>query len=457
MLSGHKIVIVKTLTHKQHIKETILLSLPLIATQIGHVFTGMADNYFLGQIGKTELAAGVFSNGIFVLLLVFCIGMSFASTPLVSPAHINGDTKRKAELFKNALVLNLIVAIFAFLVLYFLSPLMVYMQQPEDVVELAKPFFNVLVFSMIPISFFFTCKQYAEGLSNTRAAMYISVVGNILNIVLNYCLIYGKCGLPALGYMGSAWASFIARCFMGGAFLWYIFYSPGTNDIKPFFKQVKLGGEALKSLWKIGINSGMQFTFEVAAFVIALFMAGKFGKEQIDAHGIAISLASFTYMFASGISSASTIRVSNFLAENNRAEVRKAGNMAVLLVLACMGFFALVFIVFKDALPLFFTTDAAILDLTSSLLLIAAAFQLFDGLQVTSIGILRGMEDVKFPTYITLIGYWVLALPLAYVLGFVCKMEVIGIWLALTFSLVFVGVILYWRFWKLTRVKDSKI
>lgn len=447
----------KTLTNRQHIKETIFLSLPLIATQIGHVFTGAADNYFLGKIGKTELAAGVFSNGIFVLLLVFCIGMSFASTPLVSSAHIKGDKRRKAELFKNALMLNLVVSTIAFLLLYFLSPLMIYLQQPPDVVELAKPFFNVLVFSMIPVSLFFSCKQYAEGLSNTRAAMYISIIGNLLNIVLNYCLIYGKCGLPVMGYMGAAWASFIARCFMGGAFLWYIFYNPDTNDIKPFLKQVKLGGEALKSLWKIGINSGMQFTFEVAAFVIALFMAGKFGKEQIDAHGIAITLASFTYMFASGISSASTIRVSNFIAENNKVEIRKAGNMAVLLVLACMGFFAVIFTIFNQTLPRFFTNDAAILDLTSSLLLIAAVFQLFDGLQVTSIGMLRGMEDVKFPTYITLIGYWVLALPLAYVLGFICKMEVIGIWWALTFSLVFVGVILYWRFRKLTKGTNSKI
>ncbi len=442
----------KTLTNRQHIKETVLLSLPLVATQIGHVFTGMADNYFLGRLGKTELAAGVLSNGIFVLLLVFCIGMSFATTPLVSSAFVKGDVERQATLFKNSLFLNLVVSIIAFLLLFFLSPLMIYLQQPADVVELAKPFFNVIVFSMIPVSFFFSCKQYAEGLSNTRAAMYISIIGNLLNIILNYALIHGKWGLPELGYMGAAWATFTARCFMGGAFLWYVFYNPKTNHIKQFYKKVKIGGEALKSLWKIGINSGLQFTFEVAAFVIALFMAGKFGKEQIDAHGIAITLASFTYMFASGISSASTIRVSHYAAEGNKSELKKAGNIAVLLVLICMGFFAIIFTMFNHWLPGFFTKDEAILELTADLLIIAAVFQLFDGLQVTSIGILRGMEDVKFPTYITLIGYWILALPLAYVLGFICKMEVIGIWWALTFSLVFVGVILYWRFWKLTKV-----
>lgn len=305
----------ESLSTNQHIKATIALSLPLIATQIGHVLTGIVDNYFLGQLGKTELAAGISANGIFVLLLVFMIGMSYASTPLVSSAHINNNLQDKASLFKNSIFLNTTVSAIAFVVLFFLSPMLDYLQQPKDVVELTKPYFNVLIFSMIPISFFFSCKQYTEGLSNTRAAMYISVAGNLLNIVLNYSLIYGKFGLPEMGYMGTAWATFVARCFMGGAFMFFIYKHKYTKDIIPFLSQVKVSAAALKPLWKIGINSGMQFTFEVAAFVVALFMAGKFGKEQIDAHGIAITIASATYMFASGISSAATIRVSNFAAQ----------------------------------------------------------------------------------------------------------------------------------------------
>lgn len=439
------------ISSKQHIRESIALSLPLIATQIGHVFTGMVDNYFLGQIGKTEQAAGVSANGIFVLLLVFLIGMSYATTPLVSGANVNDDVKEKASLFKNSLYLNTSVSVIAFVILFFMSPLMDYLQQPPDVVDLSKPFFNVLIFSMIPVSFFFTCKQYTEGLSNTKAAMYISISGNFLNIVLNYALIYGKWGLPEMGYMGSAWATFIARCYMGATFMYYVFKNKHTREIVPFFKKAKVSLEAIRPIWKIGINSAMQFTFEVAAFVIALFMAGKFGKEAIDAHGIAITLASGTYMFASGLSSAATIRVSNFAAEKNKRETKRAGNIAVMLVLICMGFFAVVFASFSHVLPKIFTNDDQILKLSSSLLIIAAFFQLFDGLQVTSIGILRGVEDVKLPTYITLIGYWIIALPLAYFLGFTLKMEVIGIWLALSFSLVFVGVALYWRFWHLMR------
>ncbi|MGZ4064890.1 MAG: MATE family efflux transporter, partial [Bacteroidia bacterium] len=197
----------------KHINETIVLCLPVVATQIGHIVTGMVDTIFLGQLGKTEQAAGILANNVFVLLLVFSIGLSYASTPLVSAAEVNNDLRGKASLFKNALTLNFAVSVVLFLVLFLLTPFIIYLQQPEDVVTLTKPYIDVLIFSIIPMSVFFTCKQYAEGLSNTKAAMYISVTGNILNVGLNYCMIYGKYGFPELHYMGSVWATFIARCF----------------------------------------------------------------------------------------------------------------------------------------------------------------------------------------------------------------------------------------------------
>lgn len=432
-------------------RETIVLCLPVIATQIGHILTGMVDNIFLGQIGKTEQAAGILSNNVFVLLMVFCIGLSYASTPLVAAANVNNDLRGKASLFKNSLALNFTVAVLIFLVLFLLTPFIGYLQQPADVVALARPYIDVLMFSIIPMSVFFTCKQYAEGLSNTRAAMYISLAGNLLNVFLNYSMIYGKYGFPELNYMGSVWATFSARCFMAMAFVIYIFYNKNTCEIRAVYRQARISWEKLTALGRIGINAGLQFTFEVAAFAIAGFMAGRCGKEQLDAHGITLSMASFTYMFASGISSAGTIRVGNFYALSDRAGVRGAGNAGIRLVLAAMGCFALLFVLFNHQLPRLFSNDHAILDLSAKLLIIAALFQLFDGLQVTCIGILRGMGDVKFPTWITLIAYWVIALPLAYYLAFVMKMEVQGIWYALLLSLVFVGIALFLRYRHLVR------
>ncbi|WP_317899960.1 MATE family efflux transporter [Aurantibacillus circumpalustris] len=428
-----------------HIRDTIHLAWPLVATQVGHILTGMVDNIFLGRLGSTEQAAGILSNNLFMLLMVFAIGFSYATTPLTTSAHEKNDLYRKASLFKNSLFLNFTVALVCFIFWFLGSGLLNYMKQPQEVVVMAVPYFNVIIFSILPVSLFFACKQYCEGLSNTRMALIISLTGNAINVVLNYLLIYGEFGFPELGYMGAAWASFYARLFMGAAFVILIFRSPVTRSINKVYTKVKVNWKDLADLWKIGFNTAMQFTFEVAAFVIAGLMAGAFGKEQIDAHGIALNIAAFTYMFASGISSAVTIRVGIYKAKGNWSEIKSASNAAFKLVLWVMGFFGASFIVFNKFLPMAFSTENNIIEMASGLLIIAAMFQLFDGMQVTIIGILRGLEDVRIPTLVTLIGYWIIALPLAYFLAFTLKMEITGIWIALLASLFSVALGLYWR------------
>lgn len=436
-----------------HLKETISLSIPLILTQIGHIITGIVDTVFLGKLGKTEQAAGILSNNLFVIVLVFSIGMSYVLTPAITEAHVNKNEREKASLFKNALFINFTLGILLFAVLFFLSGLLNHMQQPADVAAMAIPFFNVLIFSIIPVSLFFVCKQYTEGLSNTMAAMYISIGGNVLNIVLNYCLIYGKAGLPELGYMGSCWATFISRVFMSIGFMVFIFKHKSVNSFAIYFKEAKLNALHFWQLFKDGIASALQFTFEVAAFAISGLMAGVFGKEQIDGHGIALSLAAFTYMFASGIGSASTIRVGKFYNVNDMANVKLAIKTSYKLVILTMGFMALMFILLNNILPVIFTHDAEIIHIASVLLLFAAFFQLFDGTQVTAIGVLRGLEDYKFPTYVAFIGYWVIALPLCYLFAFTFHYKVYGIWLGLSVGLAFVSLALFFRIKNLVKIK----
>lgn len=443
----------KTFLKHTHLKETVSLSIPLILTQIGHIITGMVDNIFLGKLGNTEQAAGILSNNLYIILLVFSIGMSYVLTPAITEAHINQNEKEKASLFKNSLFINMIVAVVLFIILFFSSPLLALMQQPEDVVALAIPFFNVLIFSIIPVALFFVCKQYTEGLSNTKAAMYISVIGNIINIILNYLLIYGYAGLPELGYMGSCWATFIARVFMGIGFLVFVFNHKTVNSFSKYYKEVKINAFHFWSLLKDGLASALQFTFEVTAFAIAGLLAGVFGKEQIDAHGIALSLAAFTYMFATGIGSATTIRVGNFYSSNNLDDVKLAIKTSYQSVIVTMGFMALLFICFNTFLPTIFSNDQEIILIASKLLLFAAFFQLFDGTQVVAIGALRGLDDYKFPTYIAFIGYWVIALPLCYLFAFTFNYKVYGVWLALSVGLGFVSLALYFRIKALLKLK----
>ncbi len=443
----------KKTAHQIHLKETISLSIPLVLTQIGHIITGMVDNIFLGNLGNTEQAAGILSNNLFVILLVFSIGMSYVLTPAVTDAHVNQNEKEKASLFKNSLFINMMVAVLLFVILFFSSPLLTYMQQPKDVVELAIPFFDVLIFSIIPVALFFVCKQYTEGLSNTKAAMYISIAGNLLNIVLNYLLIYGHLGLPKLGYMGSCWATFIARCFMGIGFLVFVFKHPSVNSFAVYYKNAKLNAQQFWPLFKDGLASALQFTFEVAAFAIAGLFAGVFGKEQLDAHGIALSMAAFTYMFASGISSATTIRVGNFNSLKSVNDMKLAIQASYKSVIFTMGLMAIFFICFNNYLPSIFSNDQGIILIASKLLLMAAFFQLFDGTQVAAAGVLRGMDDYKFSSYIAFIGYWLIALPLCYILAFVFDYKVYGVWLGLSVGLGFVSIALLFRIRYLLKLK----
>jgi len=436
---------IKAFIKNPHTKDTLHLAWPLVLTQVGYVVTGMVDNIFLGGLGSAEQAAGILSNNLYMLVLVFCVGVSYATTPLVTGAHEKNDLLKKASLFKNSVFLNLAVAAACFALLFMGSGLLKYMRQPEEVVVMAVPFFNVLILSMIPVSLFFSCKQYCEGLSNTRVALVISVIGNLINIILNYLLIYGKFGMPELGYMGAAWASFISRVFMGLSFIILIFRLQVTKEIKAVYKAVKVNWTELRDLGRIGFNAGFQFTIEVAAFAIAGFMAGTFGKEQIDAHGIALSLAALTYMFGSGISSAAAIRAGVYKAQGNWAEIRHATRTAIKLVVLVMGSCGIVFLLFHSYLPIAFSKEKPIIELASQLLVIAAMFQLFDGLQVTILGVLRGLEDVKIPTIIALIGYWVIAIPLGYFLAFVVHMETVGIWIALLVALMVVSGGLFWR------------
>lgn len=438
-------MLLKTQPINNHLKETAFLSIPLILTQIGHIVTGMVDTIFLGEIGKTEQAAGILATNLFVLLLVFSIGMSYVITPVVTDAHVKQNDREKAFLFKNALLLNVLVSIMLFFMLFLASPVLNYMQQPKDVVALAIPFFNVLIFSIIPTSLFFVCKQYTEGLNNTRAAMYISVTGNIINIILNYGLIYGKLGLPVMGYMGSCWATFISRVVMGIGFLVYLFKNKHTNSFSRYYHEAKITAHYFWVLFKDGLASALQFTFEVAAFAIAGLMAGVFGKEQIDAHGIALNLAAFTYMFASGIASATTIRVGKYYAMKDFDNVKSTIKASYKLVIFTMLIMALGFVCLNTILPVMFSHDDEIISVASKLLLFAAFFQLFDGAQVTAVGALRGIEDYKVPTYISFVGYWMLALPLCYVFAFTWHWRVYGIWLGLSLSLCFVAIALLFR------------
>jgi len=443
-----------TKNFKEHFRKTILLAWPVCLSNLGNVMVGVVDIAMVGGIkesvtgysGTTAQAAVSLANGFYFLVLVFGMGVSYGVTPLAAEADGLGNDDEKKKLLSHALIVNVITNVFLFLVLFFSSPLMSHLDQPKDVVALAIPFLNVMMLGMIPLAIFASFKQFAEGLSFTRFAMIITIGTNLLNVLLNYILIYGKFGFSAMGMMGACWATFYSRLVMAIAMFLYIYYDRHFKKYREALAFKNISFERMKNIFSIGAGSGLQWVFEVGAFAFALVMIGWIGKREQAAHQIALQLASMTYLIASGISAASSVRVGNQLGEKNVSSLREAAFSSFAMVIIFQLFFATIFILFRFAFPVLFNDEIEVQKIVASLLLIAALFQLSDGIQVVALGALRGMKDVNIPTIITLVCYWLIGLPSSYAFAFIFGFGVQGVWYGLTIALTLAAISLFLRF-----------
>ncbi|WP_143960348.1 MATE family efflux transporter [Litoribacter populi] len=446
------------LTYKEHFNRTFNLAYPVMLSQLGQVLVGVADSMMVGRLGAEPLAAASLANSIFFVVLMFGIGVSMAITPLVAAADGKGSRKRIAKLFKHGFVINMFSAFVLFLIIVLAAPSLGYLNQPEEVVRLAIPYLGIITLSLIPFMFFQTFKQFAEGLSQTKQAMFITIFCNLINVFLNWVLIYGKLGFPEMGLNGAGWATLISRVLMGLIMWYYVWHSKRYTEYKIGFGFKKLSFPMISKMLKIGVPTGFQFIFEVGAFSAAAIMMGWIGVNALAAHQIAINLASISYMMASGLSAAAMVRVGNQLGRNDIKTLREAGFTIFGMVALFMLCFAFIFIVFRNFLPTLYIDELPVIEMTASLLVIAGIFQLSDGIQVVGLGALRGMSDVKVPTLVTLVAYWVLGLPLGYFFAFVLNMQEKGIWYGLLIGLTSTGIMLLWRFHKLSErlLKETK-
>lgn len=449
-----KITLTSTEGWLSHFRKTLILAWPVCLSNVGNVMVGVVDLAMVGGIQEsmtgysatTAQAAVSLANGFYFLVLVFGMGVSFGVTPFVAEADSAGNLSEKKHLLSHAIIVNVIVNSLLFLFLVLASPVLHLLNQPADVVTLAIPFLNVMILGMIPLAFFSALKQFAEGLSFTRFAMYVTVLSNLLNILLNYILIYGKWGFPSMGVQGSCWASFVTRVIMALMMFLYVYYNKEFKVYKESFLFKAISFSRMKKIFKVGAASGLQWLFEVSAFAFALVMIGWIGKKEQAAHQIALQLASVTYIIASGISAAGSVRVGNQLGSKSRINLRKAAFSAFGLAVMFQTFFAMMFVLLRFLLPTIFNHESDVQMMVSSLLLIAALFQISDGIQVVGLGVLRGMQDITIPTWITFITYWLIGLPICYLFAFVFKLGIQGIWFGLTLALTIAAILLYLRF-----------
>ncbi len=434
-----------------HFKKNLTLALPVMTGQLGQIFTGVADTVMVGRVGEESIAAAALANSIFFFIFVIGIGISFAITPLVAESHGKEDMKGICRWLKNANLLNGIVSIALVLILMVLVQFIDNMNQPPEVVVLARPYLYIIGFSIIPVLFFQTYKQFTEGMSDTRTAMYISILSNTLNVGLNYILIFGKLGMPAMGLFGAGIATLISRIFMAIAFYRYFKTSTRYATVNRMIRYAAISKKALRRLFKLGFPTGLQFSFEVSAFAGASIMAGWLSVEAMAAHQIALNLASISWMMATGLGAAATIRIGNHLGKKDYLNLSRVGSSSYILVSILMLIAGLIFWLFRFQLTAFYVTEKEVIDLAASLLLIAVFFQLSDGIQVIGLGLLRGLQDVNKPAFISFIAYWGIGLPVGYYFGFNQEMGVQGIWIGLLFGLTASAIMLGTRFRILAR------
>ncbi len=440
--------------YKTHYKKTFLLAYPVVVSQLGHIMVGVADSVMVGQTGAKPLAAVALANSLFTIVMVIGLGLSYGITPLIAAADGRNDRSEIAGFFRHGLVVNVSVAILLWLSLKTALPLIYHIGQPHEVAGLAASYLNIMLVSLVPLMTFLTYKQFAEGLSNTSQAMYISVSANVLNVILNYILIYGKLGFEPMGITGAALSTLISRVLMAFAMMIYIYRSKRYSEyaISPFAGTYTWA--IFKRIFGMGLPVSMQMLFEAGAFSLATVMSGWYGATSMAAHQIALNMASVTYMMMHGLSSAATVRVGNQVGKNDWKEVRLAGFSAFHMVIAFMTLCGLIFVAGRHFLPTLYIAEVEVIEVASLLMFIAALFQLSDGVQVVGLGALRGISDVKVPTAITLFAYWVVGLPVGYLFGTYLGWEVYGIWMGLLTGLTVAAIFLFYRFNALTHKKQ---
>jgi MATE family multidrug resistance protein len=441
---------------KEHIRESLKLAIPVMLTNIGHVMMGVCDNVMVGHLNAQSLAAAGLATVVFNVFLLFGIGVSYAITPLVAEAFGASDRNTISETLRHGLVINFVNGLVLILVVSVGQNLLYHIDQPKEVVELAIPFLNIIMYSLVPVLIYQSFKQFSEGLSNTKVAMVVIWICNVFNVLLNYLLIYGHWGLPALGLNGAGWATFICRTIMAVAIGAYIYYSPVFREYRDAFSFGRYSKKLFGKILNLGIPSGVQFIFEVAAFDFSLVMMGWLGTKTQAAHQIAINLATLSYLTTAGLAAAATVRVGYFLGKKDVINLRTATYSLLSIALIVMSLCAFMFIVGRTWLPSLYISDPEVISITASLLIVAGIFQLSDGTQVVCASALRGMQDVKLPSSFIFVAYWLVGLPLGYWLGIKAGYGATGIWLGLLIGLTLTAIAMFFRLrWKIRKIAAS--
>lgn len=447
------------------LRLTLRLAVPIVVGQVCQTLMGVTDSVMIGRIGKVPLAASAFASSIFNFVYITGLGLLLAVSINVARAHGARQSRECSEFLRHGMAMGLALGIGTALLLFGVATQLHRFGQPPEVLGEVNPFFVIIAASLVPVFVFQVLKQYSEALGHPWAPMVILLSAVGLNVFLNWVLIYGHLGAPALGLAGSGWATFTARTVAALGMWWWLSRQPEVKKEWPAFAEATAGkpGEKENPRWlaafsterfremlRLGVPAAGQWLFEVGAFSAAAIMMGWLGTTALAAHQIALSCASFTFMFPLGLSIATSMRLSRAVGEGRRDALRSIGFGSLGAGFVLMSVFATGFAVFGHAIAMGFTPDPGVVVLAAQLFVVAAFFQLFDGAQVIGAAALRGLHDVKIPTAITFVAYWLVALPVGYLLAFHTTLGPAGIWMGLAAGLGSAALLLGWRFHRMT-------
>lgn len=433
-------------------KKTLNLAFPVILGEVAQMMLGIIDTAMVGAVSYKQLAAAALVMSVINIPFVFGIGITISVSQLVSMAHGRRDEKLVSHYLFNGFWLCAISAVIISVAIELSKNILFHLGQDREVARLALPYLQIMGWSVIPMLLFLALKQFTDGLEFTKTAMILSLAALPLNVFLNWLLIYGNWGFPRLELRGAGISTFITRILIFLVLALIILYH------RTFEKYVtvrnsswKLKRPALKDLLHIGIPSSFQITMEAGAFAVSGILIGTIGAVEQAAHQIALSVASLTFMVSMGLSQAGSIRTSNAFGRNDRLAISLIGKSTIIIALIYGSFCALIFILFKNQLPLIFNHNKEVVSMAAYLLLFAALFQVSDSTQAVSAGLLRGIKDVKVPTYFIAIAYWAIGIPVGCLLAFYFKMGAAGIWTGFITGLTFSATFLSLRFQKMSR------
>ena len=441
------------MTLRTDLSDTLRLSIPIVIAQLSTVLMGVTDNLFVGRLlGAVPLGAAGLANSMTFLLSSIGIGGLSVVAALVAQANGRGSAADVNRHYRAGIWVAILLSVVLSMVVVVLALNFEWLGQTAAVNVLAKPFMLILSASNVPLFIFIAARQLCDGLRFTYVAMVITIMALVLNALFNYVFIVGVGPIPALGTSGSATATLVSRVFMAVAMLAYVHRSASFRAyFQPAFARLPIAADVRRIL-RLGLPSGLTFFFEIALFTTAMVIIGWLGADRLAAHQIAINMVSSTYMMATGIASAAAIRVAAALGRNDRAGIRRAGLAAFVLSAILMGTGGVIFLVFNETLVNLYITDAPdVARIAATLVFLAGFFQLSDGIQAVGIGALRGLSDVNVPTLITLFSYWLVALPISYLLGFTFGYDAAGVWIGLLVGLSIAAGLLTVRFFRLAK------